>query len=162
MEFKGIEELAEYLYAYHFDGMSHGAVRDALLVAGDEGALMKFLEANRDLLKQERPITMNAKLVTLFDRLVGAVKSVDGDPINVARFFEDEGVDLYSKVGDLGMYGLFTQVGKGVWALTNLGRDFYEVPTTLLPKTIWVRNCEVVRVSPEKINFMVALNAATS
>lgn len=155
MQFKGIGDLAGALDAEVVPTM------EALERCAEDGTLMTFLEVNRDLLKQERAITMNAKLVTLFDHLVGAVKCAAGEPINVARFFETDGVDLYSKVGDLGMYGLFQQVERGVWVLTDFGRSFYENPTVTVPRTIWVRNCEVVREHPERINYMVALNAAT-
>lgn len=155
MEFKGLEEFADALDA------EVATTMEALERCEGDGSLMAFLEENKDLLKQERPVTMNAKLVTLFDRLVSAVGAKVGEPIDVPRFFEDEGVDLYSKVGDLGVFGLFEQCGKGVWALTQHGYNFYTEPAVMVPRTLWVCNCEVVREHPERINYMVALNAAT-
>ena len=159
MKFKGISELADLIAAEVDDGRDD--FESILNDLADEGALMKFLETNRCLLKQERPVTMNVKLFNLFNELGDEVEWIVGEELCTSSFFERAGHQLYSKVGDLGMHGLFEQRGMGVWALTEHGRRWHDDYTVLIPKTVFVCNAEVVRESSDRINFVGMLNLAT-
>lgn len=157
MEFKGIGELADALDAEVVPTM------EALERCAADGSLMAFLEANKDLLKQERCVSIeNEKLFCLYERLGNELGWVVGKAINVARYFEDHGVDLQSRIGELGSLGLFERGAlKGEWALTRLGVDFHEDHTVCVPKSVWVRNARVVRESGTRVNFLAVLGKVT-
>lgn len=157
MEFKGIGELADALDAEVVPTM------EALERCAADGSLMAFLEANKALLKQERCVSIeNEKLFCLYERLGDELGWVVGKALNVARYFEDHGIDLQSRVGELGSLGLLERgTTKGEWMLTELGRAFHEDHTVCIPKSVWVRDAKVARESGTRVNFMSVLGKVT-
>jgi hypothetical protein len=157
MEFRGITELADALDAEVSPTM------EALERCAEDGSLMAFLEANKALLKQERCVSIeNEKLFCLYERLGDELGWVVGKALNVARYFEDHGIDLQSRVGELGSLGLLERgTTKGEWALTPLGVSFHADHTTCIPKSVWVRDARVVRESGTRVNFMSVLGKVT-
>lgn len=157
MEFKGIGDLADALDAEVAPTM------EALERCAEDGTLMAFLEVNKGLLKQERCVSIaNEKLFCLYERLGDELGWAVGLPINVARYFEDHGIDLQSRVGELGSLGLLERgTSKGEWQLTPLGRDFHEDHTVCIPKSVWVRDARVARESGDRVNYMAVLGKVT-
>jgi hypothetical protein len=158
MQFRGIDELA----AAALDDEVVSTV-EALERCAEDGTLLAFLETNKDLLKQERCVSIeNERLFCLYERLGNELDWAIGKPLNVARYFEDHGIDLQSRIGELGSLGLFERgATKGEWQLTRLGGDFHIDHAVCIPKSVWVQNAKVVRESNTKVNFMAVLGKVT-